>query len=647
VNSTNPRHRRALSCATALAALISLAGCSDEVFTAPDRQPGDRAPLTASCDAMDPMRCLLPWPSSTFTAADPTSATGLRLAIDPTSLFGGDDPSSANVADGFSRVTPVVTAFPGALAPIPIAADGAGPMRLILAEPDHPAYGSLVPLRFEVRASIDDENESLLVGYPLAPLEPGADYVVVVMDDVPMASGASPRASHTALVALGSEGALSMEEARLAAYHAPSRAALEKAGVDPARAVRMWDFTTRSQDNATKRLRAMRDAAAKAVAGGEVGVTIDSVNAPQDDSAIALIVEGRLTGLPSFASDDLARGLTLDAEGLPVAEGAREAPFRVLVPAGTGDYPFLMFGHGMGGSYHDDLFDRELASSGLGKVNIEFHGWTEDDVIDTFVNFTRVFVGAHHSTALLMQSVADGEAIQKAMLGPLGDALAADSLAGMQNPAKGRRPQFDIPVWTGGSLGGTMGLVFASSAKETYSGVLNVPGAGWTHFIPNASVFGIVGALLKTPYQGNLNVLHAMAMSQGSWDDIDGAVWAAELAGRDSVFLLQESIGDPVLPNPGTEMVAVVTGAGQLGEVLSPILGVAQVDAAEGRTALTQYRVPDTDELDIHGFAARDTPAGAAARDQIQSFLLSVFAGKPVIALPAGCKDASCDFTPH
>ena len=620
-------------------------GCSspdEPTFEAPDRAPGDRAPLTSSCDAMDPMRCLLPWPSSSFTAADPTSATGLRVAVDPSSLFAKDDPWSANLADGFSRVTPIVAGFEALVSPIPTAADG--PVRLILAQPDHPSFGALVPLRFNVTAASNDEKESLVLGYPLAPLEPGADYVAVVMDDLPIESGGAPAPSRAALVALGREPARSPEEAKLAGYHAPTRAVLAKAGIDPARVIRVWDFTTRSQKDATARLRAMRDTAAEAVATGEVGVTIDMVTTPPDAS-IALIVEGQLTNLPSFASSDLNEGLTLDAERMPVATDTRAAPFRVLIPAGTGDYRFLMYGHGMGGSYRDDLFDQDLALNGAGKVNIEFHGWTEADVIDTFVNFTRVFIGAHHSSALLMQAVADGEAIQKAMLGPLGDALAAPEIAGQPNPAAGRRPTFDIPVWAGGSLGGTMGLVFASSAKETYAGVLNVPGAAWTHFVSTASVFNIVGALLLNPYAGNLNVLHAIAMSQGCWDEIDGAIWATELEGRDSVFLLQESIGDPVLPNPGSEMAAVVTGADQVGAVLSPILGVSPVDAAVGQTAITQYRVPDTDELDIHGFAARDTPAGVAAREQILSFLMSVYEKQPKITVPSGCKGGSCDFT--
>jgi hypothetical protein len=56
------------------------------------------------------------------------------------------------------------------------------------------------------------------------------------------------------------------------------------------------------------------------VIGAAPGVSIDSVTTPQDET-IAVIVEGRLTGLPSFASSDLAKGLTLDDPRMPVAAG--------------------------------------------------------------------------------------------------------------------------------------------------------------------------------------------------------------------------------------------------------------------------------------------------------------------------------------
>ena len=49
--------------------------------------------------------------------------------------------------------------------------------------------------------------------------------------------------------------------------------------------------------------------------------------------------------------------------------------------------------------------------------------------------------------------------------------------------------------------------------------------------------------------------------------------------------------------------------------------------------------------LSIHGFAAGDSNAGIAAREQISSFLTSIWAGSPKIELPSACllrPDQSC-----
>jgi hypothetical protein len=77
---------------------------------------------------------------------------------------------------------------------------------------------------------------------------------------------------------------------------------------------------------------------------------------------------------------------------------------------------------------------------------------------------------------------------------------------------------------------------------------------------------------------------------------------------------------------------------------------MSATEVTEG-AALTQFRVSagERDALDIHGFAARDTPAGLAAQAQLSSFALSVQAGSPRITLPDACARntpaGSCDFS--
>src|SRR6185437_7972884 len=230
--------------------------------------------------------------------------------------------------------------------------------------------------------------------------------------------------------------------------------------------------------------------------------------------------------------------------------------------------------------------------------------------------------------------------------GVIGDAVSAPMLMGAANPAAGSRPDPSLSLWAGGSLGGIMSLVAVSADPTMRYGVLNVPGAAWTHFIPKSLLFTMISGLLREPYQNGLNALHALAMSQGDWDEIDGAPWSSALAKRDAAFLIQESIGDPVVPNPGTEMVATVTQATQVGDILVPIAsGIPHATEVDGASGITQYKVTSSDPFDIHGFAAQSTPAGDAARSQIAAFVASVWAGAPKITVPAGCTNGSCDFS--
>jgi hypothetical protein len=592
---------------------------------------------------MDPLRCLLPWPSSTFTKTDSSTATGLRVNVDSASLIAPDDATSINLADGFSTVTPLVFGFGTNVGTLPVSTDGTGPVRLLVAQHDDPALGTAVPLRFDVEQgqAEDGSPESFVFSYPLRPLAANADYVACVLDGLPASGGAPLVASHSAKVALSLVPPATKAEAELAAYHAPTRAVLAKAGIDPHHVLLVWDFTTRSQQDPLRRLAAMQKSALAATT--TVSITKVDTSGP---APIAAVIEGDVAGLPSFIDPTPGSSFMLDASGIPMAMGTRTAPFRIVVPVGNGDYPFMMYGHGTGGTYEDNTLDAEVAGAGVAKVGIQWDGWTMSQVTETFVGMIKVFQGSRYATGMLMQAVADATAIQASMSGALGDALAAPMLLGMPSPVAGRHPDASNVIWGGGSLGGIMGLVTASTDPKVRYGVLNVPGAAWTHFIPQSSFYGIISGLLQSPYQGSLNALEAVAMSQGNWDEIDGATWSTQLAGRNSAFLIQESIGDPVVPNPGSEMVAVVTGATQVGAVLVPIAaGIPDASEVDGKSGITQYHVTSTDPFKIHGFAAQSTPAGAAARAQIAAFVASIYAGAPKITVPAGCTNGSCDFT--
>lgn len=614
-------------------------GCTSEVpptFEVVDRAEGDRTPRAAECDDIEPTRCLLPWPSNTYAVVDPATETGLRLAPNVRALNPRDDGSSLGLADGFSRVSPLLARFD---APLDEATLRAG-IHLYLVEPGHPDYLAEVPLRVETVTNQRDP-ETLLLADPRVILEPAADYLVVVTDALRSADGVPLEPTRGTEVALGLAAPASEEEAAIAGYHAPARAQLAALGIDPATVLRVWDFTTRSADNARAALAHLRAEALAALATATV--RIDRLEAP-DDPSIAAIVHGHLEGLPTWVDED--RGFVPGPDGLPTERGRADAPFRVMIPAGEGDYRFVMYGHGTGGNELDDAFDADLASRGIAKVNLRFYGWTDTDVLLTFSNLQQMTAGSFGAASFLIEAVAHGAAIQQAMTGAIADALAADTLAGMPSPVAGRRPDGSNPMWVGGSLGGTMGVVYASSDPSIRYAVVNVPGAAWGQWVWHSVTFDLIHDLLGLRYEDDVDLATALTIGQTNLDMADGASWADVLDEHPTAFLVQESMGDPVLPNPGTEMVAVATRAVAVGGVLEPIEGV---EVAPGEvidaSAITQFRAPPGDMFDVHGFAARGSMAGVAAREQILRFVTTaLFEERSVIAPPPSCPASGCDF---
>jgi hypothetical protein len=257
-----------------------------------------------------------------------------------------------------------------------------------------------------------------------------------------------------------------------------------------------------------------------------------------------------------------------------------------------------------------------------------------------------VLVGALRALALLMQSVAHSIAIERAIGGILGDALSGPMLGGEVNPHAGRRPGLDGPIWVGGSLGGTMGLVITALDEELHFGVLNVPGAGWSHFARDSELFNLFIAGIRNRNRGDINIALLIAMSQSMFDMVDGATFSEAALADGDIFLSQESMGDAVLPNAGNELVGIVTHATMIGTPISPIYGLPTAMEIVGASGITQFDVGSEGTFDVHGFAARqDTVPGMAAFEQIRLFLTTAWDdGTPTIRVPSLCPDGSCNF---
>src|SRR5690606_16728174 len=129
-------------------------------------------------------------------------------------------------------------------------------------------------------------GQSFVVAHPRHPMVADAAHLAVAM----RRDGLEP--TPATLVALGLAEPASQAEADLRGYHAPTRAFLAEAGVDPTQVARVWDFVTRSQAATLSPLLAMRDAAVEAVDAG-VAIAVDRVEvAPAP--GVALLVWGTI-----------------------------------------------------------------------------------------------------------------------------------------------------------------------------------------------------------------------------------------------------------------------------------------------------------------------------------------------------------------
>lgn len=611
------------------------------------RLAGERTPPPAQeCDALDPVHCMLPYPSNAHTVLDESTATGLRMAFDPEPLGVDDDASFLNLGNGFSRVSGVTVAFDGLLADrasdesvVPsLSADGA--LQVINAQVGSERYGERQAFWTEViDVSSITADKSMLIGRPEQVMEANADHIFVVLDSV------GAEASEMVRVALGLEDPRGRLEEELAAHYAPTATFLEEQGLELSRVVRFSEFTTRSADDPQRRMFAMMEALE--TASSDLEVVIDTLVEPADPD-IAAIVRGRLVGAPSFLNAD--GRFELDAAGDPSILGTADIEFRISIPANAPDYRVVLYGHGTGGDLTDSSFDAELSEKGIAKLNLRFEGWTGSDFVYTLGNLGAFLEGSERSTAGLLESLAGGTVLLTSLDGALGDALSADTLNGEPNPVAGVRPRTDEVLWMGGSLGGTLGAVIVSADDRLTKAVLNVPGTGWSHMIPHSLLYDIgVGDALTNNYGSLLDVHLVILAGQNSWDDVDGAIWAEKALEVGGSFLLQQSMGDPVLPNLGTNLLARSLNAVQFEPMFDRIEGLESTDqVVQSGATLEQFWVSDTGPYDVHGFAARNTIAGDAALEQILLFTQDAWEGSTPMAHPQLCEtdgvDGTCDF---
>lgn len=472
-----------------------------------------------------PTTPLLPWPHERFTVADPTSPTGVRVAIPaeatPANAAGVHlDVREQNTADGFSPSSRILVHVPG----VDLARSGVADSTTIgmSMEADAPIRltdvdtGERWPYWAELN-SYDPERHHLVMIHPARALREGHTYRVVI-DPLVTASG-------------------------------------ELAMAEPL----AWSFPVASAGCLSARLRSMVADIDGLVPAFEV-TTVDASGDP-------VAVQGTFE-VPNYLDNEGGPGgrLLLDEDGRPVVNPDHpvwQAPFTFLFAADAAPRGTLVFGHGLLSS-RDEVYTLDGICS-LGNLNVcgtDWVGMCTEDV----PNVASVLGDLSHFGSVpdrLLQAQLAFVLLARLTNRPEG----FPSHATFTGDDGTSRLATDGAVYVGNSQGGILGGAAGAVANEWQRMVLGVPGMSYNLMLPRSVNWLAFEETFHAAYPDPVERMLALELIQMLWDRGENSGYVQHLTAdpypgvEPKAVLLIESFGDHQVPNVSTEVLARTIGA--------------------------------------------------------------------------------------
>ncbi|MCB9754774.1 MAG: hypothetical protein H6713_32975 [Myxococcales bacterium] len=601
---------------------------------APGDVPEPDWPLL-ECDPIVPAKCAFPFPSNVYTVPS-DSPTGRRVllseAMMPVTKEGTPSlPDIFSESDGFSPGSALLAYFPGVTTTgladakhVERSLEDDSPTVLLNAE-----TGERVLHWAELDETTKFNATRTFIIRPAVRLDDSARYVVAIrglVDDQGAALPASP--VFAALRDRGPHDDPSVEPRRDLYENIFAR--LEEAGVARDDLQLAWDFTTASEENNTRWLLHMRDEALALVGQDGPGYTITKITEDWSPN-IALRVEGKIE-VPRYLDDPGPGGeLLLGEDGLPEPDGVAEYPFLLLVPNSALEEPagIMQFGHGLFGKYTDveNSAVQALANEhNFVAFGMDWIGLSEQDI----GTLGGVFGGDDISA---FKTVPDR--LHQAVLNAhLGMRLLQTGL--YEDPAlrPGGAPLIDPNnrAFFGASLGGIMGSVYMATTVDVTRGGLGVPGQPFNLLLTRSELFDPFLATIQARWPDPLDVMLMYTLIQLLWDRAEPTGYTHRI--RDPLpntpaheVLMQVALGDHLVTNYGSWVMARTLGVVNVGDDAPEIFGVPRGEQGHEGTGMIVYdfglppipvgNVPMTEGSDPHGKSWDYAPA----RDALVHFI--------------------------
>ena len=585
----------------ALTGLLAVSGCGDSNDNVAEELDIDRSGFTAYFDLT---AGILPFPSNLLFSG--TEDGTLNIPVDDPDDF--SDPKVAmNALDGFSTIAPISTTFSSAIDPATLTADTVRVFEVTLsgigggvtAITGELNYGT----EFVATVSTVDSSGSTLVIMPLAPLDAGSSYLVMLSDGIRSTRGMESQTSAHYLIAKTPNSLIGTEAEALEPIRQlvnAQEAALAAADVDTDSVILSWTFSTQSVGVVLNKVR--ENATGSSDIQSTLGTTAQLLGAGPGIANVfggTLTVPYYLSNADNFQTDPLTefwRGpsgnflTAVDPDGelipggtaTPVTpgDGFESIPLLVSIPNELSEFskpvqgwPTVIFQHGITSDRTALLAAADtLAAAGFAAVAIDLplHGLAPSsqlyveglertfdlDLVDNttgaqgpdgvadssgthFINLSSLLTTRDN----VRQAVADLFALKAA-------------LETMDYNGGGADFDTDNIFFVGHSLGAMVGTSFLALEPDIKSAVLGMPGGGIAKLLDGSATFGprvAAGLAAQGVEKGTTDYESFMGAAQTVIDSADPLNYASPVGNPNEEvtrgLLLFEVIGDQVVPN--------------------------------------------------------------------------------------------------
>ncbi len=546
--------------------------------------------------------CMLPFPDDYYTVADPTSATGRRVAFHdemlPANAEGTHIESAPyNASDGFSPGSVILVQVPGLGSKFALARSKATPINHIgqykRANAPIVVIDAQTGQRWPIWAEVDSNAGSTAAAieiHPAVNFTSGHRYIVALRNLRTQAG--APIEAPAGFRYYRDDVASEQELVNARRPHFDELfEKLAAAGISRSSLYLTWDFTVASdQSNAGRELAMRNDAFAQLgdtnladgiPQGVSPSFTVTGVENEPDPGQIARRVEGTFQ-VPCFLFPNCGPGglMHLDAEGAPIQNGTWTANFDCIIPASVTTGPGeaarpALYGHGLLGDASEVESSPQRSLSEDYKIvqcATDEIGMAESDipvVADALQNVSAFPAIPDR----LQQGLLDELFLGRALISPTGFSTdpAFHQDGTLATPSVLDTTQL---FYNGNSQGGIMGGALTAVSPDFTRAELGVPAMNYSVLLPRSVDFAPFAAAFDASYKDETTRPLVLDLMQMLWDrgEPDGY---AERMTSDPLpdtpahqVLMNVAFGDHQVTNYQADVEARTVGAYAHGPVL-------------------------------------------------------------------------------